>query len=238
MLQEHLLQNLCRKPPRIWFDRQCITQVAVLNGELFSLPEDVPVVPSSSCACYRESSRQHWTCALRVTGPRPSFGVVPKIAQRIEGPGPFRRSNIHRTTRAEFDPRHKNMDVPVAVFIAVQDGRPTVLLRFETGKCGSLEVIQHETDLVIGGVVLGGPVDNARCVAVHKRQRCRQVPHQPRVTAQDLYASTRPTRMVLRTQQIVHRSLRITCTVIEKFDEHCIARAKRACGSGLALHAQ
>ena len=100
----------------------------------------------------------------RVVRSAPAVLVVERVAERIEGPLPTGRGNVEAAASVEIALRGQNVYVNAAPALAVQDRRPQVAVRLQSGPRRLLELVENRFDLLIGGPVLRRPRDLGRPV--------------------------------------------------------------------------
>ncbi len=132
----------------------------------------------------RDPARTGRAGAVRIVRPRPAVFVVQRPLQQAVGPLPSGRGDVVALARLEFHAGDKDMDVRAAVLVAVEDRRPGVAVRFETGPGDALEVIERLLDLFVGRTVLGRPGEDRAPVAVLEVEGVGDLGDQPRIAAQ------------------------------------------------------
>ncbi len=94
------------------------------------------------------------------------------------------------------------MDVRRPVVVTVQHGAGGVLVGIQAGKRRGLPLLEDLLDLLRGGLVLGRPRDNARCIAPLVRTGVGDLGDQVRITAQHGHLGTALALVVALLEQI------------------------------------
>ena len=146
--------------------------------------------------------------------------VVEGIPERAEGLLPARRRNVEAAAGLQVAPCGEHMDVSATALLTVEHGRPGVAVGFEPGPCRLLEGVQHRFDLLVGGLVLRRPCNQAGGVPVLELQRVGQGRHFVRISPEHLDAFTRLPGRVPLPEEVVGRAPRRSGPVGEEPNQH------------------
>ena len=146
--------------------------------------------------------------------------VVEGVPEGTEGLLPARRRDVEAAAGLQVASRGENMDVSASALLAMQHGRPCVAVGFEPGPSRLLEGVQHRVDLLVGGLVLRRPRDQAGGVPVLELQRVGQSGHFVRIAPQNLDAFARLPGRVPLPEEVVGRAPRRSGPVGEEPNQH------------------
>lgn len=142
--------------------------------------------------------------AVRVVGACPALGVVPAIAQWVEGFFVPRRCDVQRFAAAQFNASGQRVNVRGTVIVTVQDGTAGVLIGVEAGKRGSLPLLDDLLDLLRGGLVVGCPGDDAGRITPLVGAGVGHLGDHVRVATQYRHFGAFLASMVVTAQQVAH----------------------------------
>ncbi len=104
--------------------------------------------------------------------------------------------------------------------LPVQHGRPCVAVGLQTCPSRLLELVEDALDLLVGGMVVGGPGDHAGRVPVLELQRVGQGGHVVRIPAQHLDAFARLPGRVQLPEEVFGRVPRRSGSAGEELNQH------------------
>lgn len=149
-------------------------------------------------------ARLHVPGAVGGVRPCPSLGVVPTVAQGVEGLFVPWWGDIQRLAGGQLDAGRQRVDVRGAVVVTVQYGTAGVLVGGEAGKRRGLPLLDDLLDLLRGGLVFGRPRDDAGRIAPLVGAGVGDLGDQVRITAQHRHLGTARALVVALLEQIPH----------------------------------
>ena len=156
----------------------------------------------------------------RVVRPAPAVFGVDGVAERAERLLPARRCDVEAPAGLQVAPRGEDVNVSAAALLAVQNGRPSVAVGFESRPGRLLEVVQNRVDLLVGRLVLRRPGDYAGGVLVLEPQRVGHGGHLVGISPEHLDAFARLPRRVTLTEEVVGRCPGRAGPAGEELNEH------------------
>ena len=124
----------------------------------------------------------------RVVRAAPSVLVVEGVAQGVEGLLPAGWRDVHAAARLQVALRGEDVHMHAAAALAVQDRRPRVAVRLQSGPRRLLELVEDGSDLLVGRLVVRRPRDHDRRVLALELERVGHGGHHVRIPAEDLDA--------------------------------------------------
>lgn len=146
----------------------------------------------------------HIPGAVGIVRACPALGVVPTVAQGVEGRFVPWWSDVQRLAGGQLDARRERVNVRGTVIVTVQDGTAGVLVGVEAGKRRGLPLLDDLLDLLRGGLILRRPRDNARGIAPLVWAGISDLGDQVRITAQDRDLGAFLALVVALLEQIPH----------------------------------
>ena len=122
---------------------------------------------------------------LRIVWPAPAVLVVEGVAERVEGLPPAWTGDVEAAAGIEVAPRGQDMDVSAAAALTVQHRSPGVSVGLQSRPGRLLEGVQDRLDVLVGGLVVGGPGDHAGGVPVLEVERVGHRGHHVGVPARN-----------------------------------------------------
>ena len=144
----------------------------------------------------------------RIVRTAPAVLVVEGVAQRIERLTPARRGDVEAPAGLQIASRGQDMHVRAAVLLPVEHRRPCVAVTLQPGPSRLLEGVKDRFDLLVGGLVVGGPGDHAGGVPVLEVERVGDRGDHVRVPPQHLDALARIPGGVPLSEEVVGRGPR------------------------------
>ena len=156
----------------------------------------------------------------RIVRAGPAVLVVEGVPERAERLLPARRRDVEAAAGLKVATRGEDMDVSAPALLPVQHGRPCVAVGLQPRPSRLLELVEDALDLLVGGMVVGGPSDHTGRVPVLELQRVGQGGHVVRIPAQHLDPLTRLPGRVQLSEEVLGSVPRRSGSAGEKLNQH------------------
>jgi len=147
-------------------------------------------------------------CVGPVIRPSPAHPSIPSVAQRVVAhPLPTRRRGGVLTSGTQFDHRNQHVQMHGTVAVPMLDHEPGVLIRLQSRKRDTLQVVDVLSDLFVGRRVVNMPTDDRAGVFVLAVDAVNEALDLQRVAASYAHTGALRAGRIVGGEQVLHCTL-------------------------------